>query len=79
MRTMGLRELRRRQIGQHTIEKALCSTVRIKSYRGILAAIEAYKAERAVPSVNRDHANDMTRVARPHPAYGVPEIGFGIE
>jgi hypothetical protein len=47
MRAMGLRELRRRQIGQHTVEKALCSTVRIKSYRRILAAIEAYKSEQS--------------------------------
>ena len=45
IRAMGLRELRRRQIGQHTIEKALRSTVRIKSYRRILSAIEAFKAE----------------------------------
>jgi hypothetical protein len=44
MRAMGLRELRRRGIGQHTIEKALLSTVRIQSYRNILSAIEGYNA-----------------------------------
>jgi hypothetical protein len=42
---VGLRELRRRGIGQHTIEKALDDKVRIQSYRKILAAIEGYKAE----------------------------------
>ena len=42
---VGLRELRRRGIGQHTIEKALQSKVRMRSYRKILAAIEGYKAE----------------------------------
>src|SRR2546425_1065167 len=42
MRAMGLGELRRRGIGQHTIEKALHSTVRIKSYRKILAVIEVH-------------------------------------
>jgi len=43
MREMGLRELRRRGIGQHTIENALVSTVRIQSYRKIVSAIEQYK------------------------------------
>lgn len=42
---VGLRELRRRGIGQHTIENALHSTVRARSYRKILFAIEEYKAE----------------------------------
>src|SRR6266481_2970606 len=37
MREMGLRELRRQGIGQHTIEKALLSKVRMKSYRKILS------------------------------------------
>lgn len=46
MRAMGLRELRRRGIGQHTVEKALCSTVRMRSNRKILAAIAAYKRNR---------------------------------
>jgi hypothetical protein len=46
IRDMKLRELRRRGIGQHTIEKALRSKVRIKSYRNILSAIEACKQER---------------------------------
>jgi hypothetical protein len=43
VREIGSRELRRRGIGQHTIEKALASSVRIQSYRKILAAIEEYK------------------------------------
>jgi hypothetical protein len=42
---VGLRELRRRGIGQHTIEKALHDKVRMRSYRKILAAIEEYKTE----------------------------------
>jgi len=42
---VGLRELRRRGIGQHTAEKALHSTVRLQTYRKILSAIEDYKAE----------------------------------
>jgi hypothetical protein len=37
------RELRRRGIGQHTVEKALCSKVRMQTYRKILLAIEEYK------------------------------------
>ncbi len=41
---VGLRELRRRGIGQHTIEKALLAKVRIHSYRNIVSAIERYKA-----------------------------------
>jgi hypothetical protein len=54
MIAMGLRELRRRGIGQHTIENALRSTVRIKSYWRILAAIEAYKAAHARSSADVD-------------------------
>jgi hypothetical protein len=42
---MGLRELRRRGIGQHTIEKALHSQVCAKTLRKILDAIDAYKKE----------------------------------
>ncbi len=45
---IGQRELRRRGIGQHTIEKALRSLVRLRTYRKILSAIEQYK---------RDHHN----------------------
>ena len=40
---MGQRELRRRVIGQHTIERALNDRVRLSSYRKILSAISAYK------------------------------------
>jgi len=53
MKEVGLRELRRRGIGQHTLENALVSTVRIQSYRKILSTIEKYKrtrtAGRAIP------------------------------
>jgi hypothetical protein len=46
MREMGLRELRRRGIGQHTIEKALHAHVRVNTYRKIVAAIDEYKKEK---------------------------------
>lgn len=39
------RELRRRGIGQHTIEKALRGHVRAKTFRRILEAIDAYRKE----------------------------------
>lgn len=42
-RTKLQRELRRRGIGQHTIEKALHAKVRVNTYRKILSAIEEYK------------------------------------
>ncbi len=41
-----LRELRRRGIGQHTIEKALHAHVRVNTYRKIVAAIAEYKQEK---------------------------------
>ncbi len=41
-----LRELRRRGIGQHTIENALHTHVRVNTYRKIVAAIDAYKQEK---------------------------------
>jgi hypothetical protein len=44
MKAMGLRELRQRGIGQHTIEKAFDVKIKIQSYRKILATIEGYKA-----------------------------------
>ena len=47
MREMGLRELRRRGIGQHTIERALHSQVRVSTYKEILAAIDEYKREQS--------------------------------
>jgi hypothetical protein len=40
------RELRRRGIGQHTIEKALRAHVRVSTYRNIVAVIEEYKQEK---------------------------------
>ena len=40
IKKVGLRELRRRGIGQHTIENALHATVRANTYRKIVAALE---------------------------------------
>ena len=40
------RELRRRGIGQHTIEKALDAHIRVNTYRKIVSAIEEYKLEK---------------------------------
>ena len=41
IRNIGQRELRRRGIGQHTVERALHDRVRLSSYRKILAVIAA--------------------------------------
>lgn len=46
MKAMGLRESRRRGIGQHTIEKALHTCVRVNTYRKIVAAIAEYRQEK---------------------------------
>jgi hypothetical protein len=43
IKEMGLRDLRRKGIGQHTIEKALHGQVRISSYTKILAAMEVIR------------------------------------
>ena len=40
------RELRRRKIGQHTIEKAVHGRVRMSTYKKIVAAIVQYKQEK---------------------------------
>jgi hypothetical protein len=40
------RELRRRGVGQHTLEKALHGHVHLNSYRKILSAIAEYKQEK---------------------------------
>jgi len=48
IREIGSRELRRRGIGQHTIEKALHEHVRINTYRKIVDAIEESKRERTL-------------------------------
>jgi hypothetical protein len=40
------RELRRRGIGQHTIEKALHAHVRVNTFRKILIAIDEFKREK---------------------------------
>jgi hypothetical protein len=50
MREVGLRELRRSGIGQHTIERALDGEVRVNSYTKILAAIEEFKEELDSPN-----------------------------
>ena len=39
------RELRRRGIGQYTVEKALHAPVRVSTYRKIVAAMDEYKKE----------------------------------
>jgi hypothetical protein len=41
------RELRRRGIGQHTIENALCAQVRVSTYKRILTAIDEYRREQS--------------------------------
>jgi hypothetical protein len=41
------RQLRRRGIGQHTIEKALRAQVRVNTFRKIAAAIDEYKREKS--------------------------------
>ena len=43
IREIGSRELRRRGIGQHSIERALHEHVRVNTYRKIVAAIEESK------------------------------------
>ena len=43
------RELRRRGVGQHTIEKALHDGVRLTSYQKIVSAISEYKQENRNP------------------------------
>ena len=62
MLVIGIRELMRRGIGQHTIENALHSTIRIKSYRKLQSAIEAYKQERTHP---KDNAQAASKRAAP--------------
>jgi hypothetical protein len=44
IRGLGQRELRRRGIGQHTIEKALHAHVRVNTYRKIVATIQKTRA-----------------------------------
>ena len=46
------RELRRRGIGQHTIEKALHARVRVNTYRKMVSAIEEYKKEKNTSDKN---------------------------
>ena len=48
-RTKLQRELRRRGIGQHTIEKALHAHIRVNTYKKIVAAIAEFKEEKQKP------------------------------
>jgi hypothetical protein len=52
MRVLGLREFRRRGIGQHTLERALHGQVRVNSYTKILAAMEEFKKELDSPQLS---------------------------
>jgi hypothetical protein len=61
IKKVGLRELRRRGIGQHTIEKALHANVRASTYRKIVAAIEEYTARNATRTVSSDRALQTER------------------
>ena len=62
------RELRRRNIGQHTIEKALHERVRISSYRKIVAAIAEYKEEKRRSEFPEP---DTVRVAEKHSLFAI--------
>jgi len=46
IRSIGTRELRRKGIGQHTIERALSSTVKKRTYAKLLTVIEICKHRR---------------------------------
>jgi hypothetical protein len=50
MRVLGLREFRRREIGQHTLERALHGQVRVNSCTKILAAMKEFKKELDSPN-----------------------------
>jgi uncharacterized Fe-S cluster-containing protein len=54
VKEIGLRELRRRGVGQHTLENALRAHVRINTYRRIVGAIDAYSKERNKSEDPRD-------------------------
>lgn len=59
IKNMGLRELRRRGIGQHTIEKAMNSQVRASTLKKILGAIHTHSNEtlaagRTLPNQNQN-------------------------
>lgn len=45
IRNIGQRELRRRRIGQHTVERALNDRIRLNSYKKILSTIAACKQD----------------------------------
>jgi hypothetical protein len=66
MREMGLRDLRRKGIGQHTIERALHGQVRVNSYTKILAALEESKKERALTILPQPNQEVIVRCNRSH-------------
>jgi ribosomal protein S18 acetylase RimI-like enzyme len=55
------RELRRRGIGQHTLEKALHARVRLNTYKNIVSAIEDYKREKVHDPERKSHAIQRRR------------------
>ena len=55
------RELRRRGIGQHTIERALHGRVRVNSCTKILAAMEEFNKERACAELDISHVAEPFR------------------
>lgn len=65
MREIGLRDLRRKGIGQHTIERALHGQVRANSYTKILAAMEESKKERALTILPLPNQEVIDAVQRP--------------
>jgi hypothetical protein len=54
------RELRRRKIGQHTIEKALHGRVRMNTCKKIVAAIDEYKREKEQVREGRAHGPERS-------------------
>jgi hypothetical protein len=62
---IGSRELRRRGIGQHTIEKALHEHVRVNTYRKIVAAVEESKKEKKARAARGMHGLRSLSPARP--------------
>ena len=58
---MGQRELRRRGIGQHTIEKALHAHVRLNTCRKIVAVMDEYKKENKNLKAARSHVTGWAR------------------
>ncbi len=68
IRNIGLRELRRRGIGQHTIEKAFNSQVRASTLKKILNAIEAYKNNTKKLKETPSHKQKTRQLSTPQSA-----------